>query len=84
MPTRPFFEPGVAAGKGHTMVADASDYTRFLRMAAVTATTAVPQGTPGPTFNHGITDRKTSTIPAEVRFFSQIYGQFNSSAKNRG
>jgi hypothetical protein len=84
MPTRPFFEPGVAAGKGHTMVADASDYTRFLRIAAVTATTAVAQGTPNPTFKHGITDRKTSTIPAEVRFFSHIYGQFNSVAKNRG
>lgn len=83
MPTRPFFEPG-ANGKGHIMVADASDYTRFLRMAAVTATTAVPQRTPNPTFKHGIPDRKTSTIPAEVRFFSQLYGEFNSAAKNRG
>ena len=84
MPPRPFFEPGVAAGKGHTMVADASDYTRFLRLSALTATSAVPQGTPGPTFRLGIPGVKSTSVPSEVRFFSQIYGQFNSFAKNRG
>jgi hypothetical protein len=84
MPTSPYFQPGrTPANRSAAMVGDASDHTRFVRLAAQAATTAVPQRTPGPKLVRGMTDNKSSTLVADIKFMSSIYGQYNSFAENR-
>lgn len=84
MPTAPYFQPGrTPATRSAAMVGDASDHTRFIRLAAQAATTAVPQRTPGPQLVRGMTDNKSSTLSTDIRLMSAIYGQYNSFAENR-
>ena len=81
MPTAPYFQPGrTPATRSAAMVGDASDHTRFLRLAAQAATTGVPQRTPGPRLVRGMTDTKSSTLSTDIRFMSTIYGQYKSFA----
>jgi len=78
MPTSPFFE--VSPQQRHVgPPADASDYTRYVRMMSTIAPYITTSGQPGrPTLGW-----KSPELNAQVRLITPIFGQLNGFIPNR-
>ena len=78
MPTSPFFE--VSPQQRHVgPPADASDYTRYVRMMA----TVAPYIVDGTQLRAPTLGWKSPELNAQVRIISPIFGQLNAFIPNR-